>query len=337
MSNKSVPAFIYKPADAKRERPATLQIMVAGKGLVPIHESAPVFSQLLDALKAGDADLVELLLNGNQKIADFSEGRVSIYGDQLFFNGQLLSSGVAERIKMMLADGFHVTPWINFLEKCAKNPIPESVLDLYRFLDVCELPICEDGDFLAYKMVNADYRDIHSNTMDNSVGAYPKMDRKDVDANNRNECSRGLHFCSRKYLESGFGSSGCGHHLMVVKINPANVVAVPADYNGSKGRACEYLIVEELDWHREIPKSVTRNENAPVKADPNAVEDEDTANAIDNSGENNPSAKLSEDDVREIRRFLKEGFSLTVLASRYGVSRRTIARIRDGEAWTHVV
>jgi hypothetical protein len=38
----------------------------------------------------------------------------------------------------------------------------------------------------------------------------------------------------------------------VVEVNPANVVAVPYDYNFSKMRVCEYKVLTEIE-PKEIP------------------------------------------------------------------------------------
>jgi hypothetical protein len=45
---------------------------------------------------------------------------------------------------------------------------------------------------------------------------------------------------------------------MVVKINPADVVAIPADYNNAKARACKYEVVAEYtdNWRERV-----KNEN----------------------------------------------------------------------------
>jgi hypothetical protein len=53
----------------------------------------------------------------------------------------------------------------------------------------------------------------------------------------------------------------------------------------------------------------------------------------------NPSAKLNDGIVRQIRQILNNGSYDTIasLALMYGVSERTIRRIRDNESWTHVV
>ena len=36
---------------------------------------------------------------------------------------------------------------------------------------------------------------------------------------------------------------------MILKINPADVVSIPTDYNASKGRACRYEVIGELGVH----------------------------------------------------------------------------------------
>jgi len=55
-------------------------------------------------------------------------------------------------------------------------------------------------------------------------------------------CSYGLHFCSLEYVRCF-----SGHHLMVLKINPKDIVSIPTDYNNTKGRCCRYTVVGELE------------------------------------------------------------------------------------------
>lgn len=56
-------------------------------------------------------------------------------------------------------------------------------------------------------------------------------------------------------------------------------------------------------------------------------------------GDNSPAAKLTSDDVREIRRIYRRGvpgFGQVALAKRYGVNFKAVARIVNGTAWTAV-
>jgi hypothetical protein len=43
---------------------------------------------------------------------------------------------------------------------------------------------------------------------------------------------------------------------MIVKINPKDVVAIPADYNNTKGRTCRYEVVAEYkdDWRSKLQR-----------------------------------------------------------------------------------
>jgi hypothetical protein len=124
------------------------------------------------------------------------------------------------------------------------NPSKRSVDQLYGFLEKNSLPITEDGHFLAYKRVRKDYKDIHSGTFDNSIGQVVEMDRNAVDDNPESHCSVGLHFCSESYL-GHFGSYD--DPVMILKINPADVVSIPTDYDGAKGRCMRYKVVGQVN------------------------------------------------------------------------------------------
>jgi hypothetical protein len=138
------------------------------------------------------------------------------------------------------------------------NPSKRAVDELYGFLEKNNLPITPDGHFLAYKKVRDDYTDVHSGTMDNGVGQIVEMERNEVDDNKDRTCSTGLHFCSQNYLNH-FG----GERIVIVKINPRDVVSIPSDYNDSKGRACRYEVIGELGVNPEdaFDKPVQENAN----------------------------------------------------------------------------
>ena len=72
------------------------------------------------------------------------------------------------------------------------------------------------------------------------------MPRNFVNDNKEETCSTGLHFCSREYAEGFFGNSG--DRMMVIKINPRDVVSIPVDYNNTKGRCSRYEVVGELPF-----------------------------------------------------------------------------------------
>jgi hypothetical protein len=77
-----------------------------------------------------------------------------------------------------------------------------------------------------------------------------------------------LHFCSQEYLPHFGGSDS---RVVIVKINPRDVVSIPTDYNNAKGRACRYEVIGEVganpDDATEFDKPVQRNANS-VKTEP---------------------------------------------------------------------
>jgi hypothetical protein len=53
-------------------------------------------------------------------------------------------------------------------------------------------------------------------------------------------------------------------------------------------------------------------------------------------GEANPKAKLSDDDVRAIRRMRAQGITARKLALRFDVTERVIYSIQHRKSWTHI-
>ena len=128
-----------------------------------------------------------------------------------------------------------------FLDNLHKNPSEDAISDLYDFLEANNLPLTEDGHFLAFKRIRDNFKDHHTNSMDNSVGKVVEMRREKVNANRHDVCSTGLHFAQAGYLDAMGGGK-----TVILKINPADVVSIPTDYNRMKGRACKYTVLAEV-------------------------------------------------------------------------------------------
>ncbi len=119
--------------------------------------------------------------------------------------------------------------------------------ELYDFIKYNDIDIDESGYVICYKIVNSDYTDCYTSSIDNSVGQVVKMERSKISDNRNESCSFGLHAASLSYLKrSRYGYSDDAH-LMKIKIHPADFVSVPYDYNGAKARVCKYEVIEEVD------------------------------------------------------------------------------------------
>ena len=203
-----------------------------------------------EAIEAADA---------TKRVVMFGEGKVTVEEGVIYYNGHELHNAMTRRILDMIRDGFNIEPMVQFLENLMSNPSSRAVNELYRFLESNGLPITPDGYFLAYKSVSSDYTDSYTNTFDNSIGMTCEMPRNEVMDDPNQTCSSGLHFCSLNYLYSFYGH---GSHVMVLKINPADVVSIPVDYDNSKGRCCKYEVVaEHFDGDKDTLSEVSVNVN----------------------------------------------------------------------------
>lgn len=207
-----------------------------------VSKSHPMFQRVVDAIKANDWETVDNIIDPKKVVLEYGNGNIAVEGDKLFWKGEEFHSSLSVRMIRMLQDGFDIKPMVAFMENLMLNPSKRAVTELYGFLEKNNLPITPDGSFLAYKKIRQDYKDCHSGTMDNSVGKVVEMERNKVDDDQNRTCSTGLHFCSRDYLREFRGD-----RIVIVKINPRDVVSIPNDYNDSKGRACRYEVVDEID------------------------------------------------------------------------------------------
>lgn len=290
----------------------SLTAFVQGKPYT-VNRSAEIFKAAMDAVRNDSEDDFLRVVTVKATIAKALSASkdVVIQGNQVLCNGREITGILGKRVFDMLDNKLDVTPLLNFISNLMKNPSKRAVDETFGFVDACSLPITEDGCILAYKRIKADYKDCHSGTMDNSVGKIVSMERNLVDEDKSRTCSQGLHFCSYDYLKHFHGE-----RIVVLKINPADVVAIPEDYQNSKGRCCSYEVIDE------IPLS---EYNLPVKPldGAYAVQIEATKGT---EGMNTRKAY-------ELRRALANGTSLRAVAKAFGISRRQAARIRDFECW----
>jgi len=236
-------------------------VVVIGNKSHTVSKTHISYNKLLEAIKANDWDTVKDVIEPQKVVVNYGQGNVEVQGETLFWKGKELHNALATRMIRMLQDGFPVEPLVLFMENLMNNPSKRAVTELYGFLEKNSLPITPEGYFLAYKKVRKDFKDIHSGTMDNSVGQLVEMPRNEVDDDQNRTCSTGLHFCSQEYLPHFGGSDS---RTVILKINPADVVSIPNDYNNAKGRACKYEVIGELGVNPEDAFT------APVQTDANS-------------------------------------------------------------------
>ena len=215
---------------------------------------------------ASPSELLEMF-DQAKAVKHFMAGNVEISGNAILYRGQPVHNVVADRILQFMREGGPYQPLVNFLDKLMLNPSARSVEQLYAFLEKYSMAITPAGTFLAYKAITGDWKDKHTRSIDNHIGQVVRMSRNLVDDDPASACSRGLHVGSMEYVG---GFAGSGDKIIIVEVNPANVVSVPHDCSQQKIRCCEYRVVDE--YQGLITKAYVANSDRPYDEDETGAE-----------------------------------------------------------------
>ena len=268
---EEIPA-IYIPGE-------TLTVFLKGKQFT-IYASDSKFESAVKAFTENDQEELYLVLNPAQVFKSLyaKYEQVEVKDGNVYVSGDPISNLVASRILDFLAQGVDCLPVFKFITKLNLNPSARAVNELYTFLEHQFLPLTANGNFLAYKALRSDYRDIHTGKNDNSVGNVLEMPRNKVDDNKDVGCSKGLHAGALNYARE---YRPCDGKLVVVEINPADVVSIPTDCEFQKLRTCKYKVVAEY----EVPLEDLSYESRFTTENDNDVDrewdDEDTFHCAD--------------------------------------------------------
>jgi hypothetical protein len=221
-------------------------------------EKPEQFEKLRELLRAQNEEEIIKQVNGNSHLVEEHSSGLFIVDRQ---NKQIIDKEtntevgivLGKRIVQWAEEGLPFEPLLKFHRKVIQNPSKESAAELYEFLEKNNIPITQEGNFVAYKKVTTvgdNLMDSHSRKINNNVGNVVQMDRSKVDPNRRNECSYGLHVGAWGYV-----SSFSGDTITEVEVEPQHVVAVPRDYNSQKMRVCEYKVLRAVNHRREEIKA----------------------------------------------------------------------------------
>ena len=199
--------------------------------------------RLIKAVKENNLDEIPNLVSAAKRIENFSNGKFTVRDGDIYVNGVKAPAALGNKILRFSNEGLPYEPLVKFAEKLQNNPSFRSVNELFKFLEKNDHPITENGNFIAYKKVREDFKDVHSGTFDNSPGQLVEMPRNQVNEDSSQTCSYGLHVANWDYATNFYH----GGVMLEVEIDPADVVAVPADYNQAKMRVCKYLVLGVVD------------------------------------------------------------------------------------------
>jgi hypothetical protein len=233
---------------------AFITVVMNGESLtVRASDSQVSFDKALEAYKNEDWDALYEAMRP-VKTYCFKVDGVTVTENGVFFNDEPIHTALSTRIMDFAMSGLDHKPLCKFLEKLMNNPSRRAVQELYTFLEHQNLPITDNGNFLAYKGLSKDYYSITSGSAKlikgysshgrilNVIDEVIEMKRNDVDDDKERGCSYGLHAGTMEYAR-GFAQGKC----VIVEINPEDVVSIPTDCSFQKLRTCRYKVVGEFE------------------------------------------------------------------------------------------
>lgn len=230
--------------------------VVIGTTIHTIANDHPNFEAVQEAYAEGRVEDLETLISVRKTLEDFGQGVIRIVDGKLFYGDREVKTGLATRIIKLMNEGREgfAKPLVSFMENVLLNPSKRAVDELYEWLEKSNLPITPDGCFIAWKIVRKDFKDVYSGKFDNSPGCVVEVARNEVDENSDRTCSYGLHICSNEYLPHYGNVRGGTSTIVMVKVNPRDVVAFPKDYNTAKGRVSRYEVLQEVTFEETNTK-----------------------------------------------------------------------------------
>lgn len=250
----------------------------------------PRYNDIASAILDGDSDKLNelLLVDTKEFVMSKIQEEVESFGDLKFkktidIEGNINSSATYKTLDLpkVLSDKL-ISLWnsgcqnfehfFKFIDKLLGNPSERARNELYTFLEACDLPITQEGNFIAYKGIQSDFYSCHGNKdtrvisgevnssgqIKNTVGSTITVVTEDVDTNCNNYCSCGLHVGSYNYAKS------FGYIVVAVEVNPMNVVSVPTDCNCEKCRVSSYKVLNVIEDCYTTPDVVVNEDTAEV-------------------------------------------------------------------------
>lgn len=231
-------------------------------------------SGVLVALNRGEYQKAADLLNKARAINRRSLGAFVVEDGVIYHNDLPVHNTVATRIVELSDAGLPFMPAVYFLENILLNPSMRAKEAGYKFLELKNLPLTEDGHFLAYKTVRSDYKSKTKGRepvqvskdggktwetvvghIPNNVGYILNIERNMVDDDREKQCSYGLHVGSLGYAgpNGWFHNASAGEKIVIVKVNPRDIVSIPSDATAEKLRVCRYEVVSDFRGAFEAP------------------------------------------------------------------------------------
>ena len=223
-TNKTKPQFIMTPR---------MVSILEGTSIKTIHSDDKNFEKIIEAVSQDNWELVYFYLSDKKLFKEYKHGDIFIteYGE-VSVAGHPIFNEMAERLIEMAFTGEEISIMNKlsaFIERLYKNT-NETIIDrVFTFMKANDIDITDDGCLVTWKGVRNDYFDIHSGTLDHSVGKTIEVEREKCTTDNDNGFGYGLHSCSRHYLDTFWTSAKSSQKILKMKIAPEDITSISKD------------------------------------------------------------------------------------------------------------
>lgn len=263
-----------------------------------VSRSEALADKLIKALKEKNMEDIPKLISVSKRIEEFSDGMFKVVDGEILVNGMPAPAALGNKILRFSNEGLPYEPLVKFAANIQRNPSYRSVNELFQFLEKNDHPITEEGRFIAYKRVRADFKDVHTGTFDNSPGEVVEMPRNQVNEDSTQTCSNGLHVANWDYAVNFYP----GGVMLEVEVDPADVVAVPVDYNQAKMRVCKYKVLGVVDKAHSADTSLRIvHDSGPEPEFENEEEEDEDEESCSSCGEERCYGDCEDCDCDECR------------------------------------
>lgn len=251
--------------------------------LFVISASDVSYNEVKEYVLSGGRDVEELIakiMGSKKEITELAQSAVEVVddGDDTYrtANNDPVVDVILETAIRVRRNGRGGSQAINaFLKRLKKNPTVESRSQLFAWLKAEGFTLTTDGKIIGYKGVSDDFLSIssgkepvsvtlngtkktHTGRIPYLVGSKVSIPRNLVDPDRDAHCSVGIHVGTHAY------ASDFGRRVVLVLVDPRDVVSVPRDCNGQKMRVSRLVVLAEhtgdkiADTVMTIPDPVAR-------------------------------------------------------------------------------
>jgi hypothetical protein len=234
------------------------------------------YDNLVQALRDNDEKKFLECITFEDSFVHWSHGNFRLENEVIYRGNEELPAVISDRVIDMINEKFDVDPMLKFINNLYYSGDFRVVNELFNFMVHKNLPITDEGCLIAWKGVKkhtgaaftdyagrlvctGDLVDCWTGRMRNNPGDVNTMERHQVANNPNNPCGPGLH-CGELSYAKGWAEDA----ILMVEINPADVVSIPIDSSCKKMRACQIKVLsiynDKLNEVEKLKYVVTSSE-----------------------------------------------------------------------------